>query len=568
MSLFRVALGQINSSVGDIAANTDKIVQTTRKASNLGADLIAFPELAVVGYPPRDLLFKSDFITKNLEAIRAIARETKTIASIVGFVDRGADLFNAAATIDEGEIKAIYRKRNLPNYGVFDEERYFAAGAERLTIVVGDYKLGVLICEDLWSGALDSNLSALDAIIVINASPFSAGKSAVRRDLLAARARDLRSFIVYVNLTGAQDELVFDGASAIYDPRGERIALAKSFEEDLLVCDLDLEDSFRVRIKDGRVRAARRGVASEAGEIALNIRDRDKQVLPRKEERSPSEIESVYAALTLALKDYARKNGFTKALLGLSGGADSALCAAIAADALGARNVLGVLMPSPFSSQGSIDDALALARNLGIETRTIAIKPLMDAYDAALAPCFEGAARDLTEENLQARIRAALLMALSNKFGYLALSTGNKSELAVGYATLYGDMAGGFAPIKDALKTTVYALARYRNTLGAALPESTLTKPPSAELRENQKDTDELPEYEVLDQIIRLFVEEDYSLKEIDLKGFDPQVVRKVARLIKRNEYKRSQAPIGAKISDRAFGGDRRMPVANGFFDD
>ncbi|MDR2639764.1 MAG: NAD+ synthase, partial [Helicobacteraceae bacterium] len=456
------------------------------------------------------------------------------------------------------------------NYGVFDEERYFAAGMEHLTLLAGDHKLGVLICEDLWNGALDSSLSALDLIVAINASPFSASKSAARRDLLAARARDLRSFIIYVNLVGAQDELVFDGASAVYDPRGERIALAKSFEEDLLVCDLDLEDSFRLRVKDGRVRAMRRGAAGDEREIALNIPNRGKAALARRGAiySPPSEIEAIYSALKLGLKDYARKNGFTTAVLGLSGGADSALCAAIAADALGAQNVLGVLMPSPFSSQGGIDDALELAKNLGIATRTIAISPLMEAFDTALKPSFEGRARDLSEENLQARIRATLLMALSNKFGYLLLCTGNKSELAVGYSTLYGDMAGGFAPIKDALKTTVYALARWRNSLGAAIPESTLTKPPSAELRENQKDSDELPEYEILDQIIRLFVEEDYSLEEIDRKGFDPLVVRKVARLIKRNEYKRSQAPIGSKIGDRAFGKDRRMPITNGFLDD
>jgi NAD+ synthase (glutamine-hydrolysing) len=566
---FRVALAQINASVGDIAANSQKIVEKANLAQELGADLAIFPELAVTGYPPQDLLFKPDFITQNQEAMKAIAAKTKAIATITGFVDRDVDLFNAAALSSEGEIKAIYRKRNLPNYGVFDEERYFARGDQNLIVSVGGHKLGVLICEDLWSGAQDASLCALDALIVINASPFSASKSAARRDLLSARARDLRSFIIYLNLVGAQDELVFDGASAIYDPRGLPIALAKSFEEDLLLCDLDLEDSFRVRLKDARVRAMRRGGVCASSEIALNIApSRQKPIAPRQSETPPSEIEAIYAALKLALKDYAAKNDFSKAVLGLSGGVDSALCATIAADALGYENVLGVLMPSPFSSQGSIDDALALADALKIETRTIPIKPLMDAYETALAPSFAGMPRDFTEENVQARIRAALLMAFSNKFGYLLLSTGNKSELAVGYSTLYGDMAGGFAPIKDALKTTVYALARYRNSLGAVIPEATLTKPPSAELRENQKDADELPEYEILDQIIRLFVEEDYSLKEIDEKGFDPLVARKVARLIKRNEYKRSQAPIGAKISDRAFGRDRRMPVANRFTDD
>ena len=568
MKNFRVALAQINASVGDIDANVEKIIEKANRAQALGADLAVFPELAITGYPPQDLLFKPDFITKNQEAIQVVAKETKEIAALVGFVDRGGDLFNAAAIIDDGELKAVYRKRSLPNYGVFDEERYFAAGDQTLTLSVGEHKLGVLICEDLWNGALDAGLCALDALIVINASPFSASKSAARRDLLSARARDLRSFIIYLNLVGAQDELVFDGASAIYDPRGDRIALAKSFEEDTLICDLDLEDGFRVRLKDGRVRASRRGVADDSVNVVLNVRDRPKTPTAQRDETPLGEIEAIYAALKLALRDYAIKNDFTRAVLGLSGGVDSALCATIAADALGAQNVLGVLMPSPFSSQGSIDDALALATNLKIRARTIPIAPLMDAYETALKPSFADMPRDLTEENLQARIRAALLMAFSNKFGYLLLSTGNKSELAVGYSTLYGDMAGGFAPIKDALKTTVYALARYRNSLGAAIPESTLTKPPSAELRENQKDTDDLPEYEVLDQIIRLYVEEDYSLTEIDERGFDPAVVRKVARLIKRNEYKRSQAPIGAKISDRAFGKDRRMPVSNRFADD
>jgi NAD+ synthase (glutamine-hydrolysing) len=561
MKSFRVALAQFNATVGDIEGNQRAAIEAIAKARANGADMIVFPELAVTGYPPQDLLFKSDFIAKNQEALRAIARECGDIAAIVGFVDRKGDIFNAAAIVDDGEIKAVYRKRSLPNYGVFDEERYFAAGEENLILSFGDYKLGALICEDLWSGAIDSNVGAADAIVVINASPFSAGKSAARGDLLSSRARDLRRFIVYVNLVGAQDELVFDGASAIYDPRGKRIALAKSFEEDLLFCDLDLEDSFRVRVKDGRVRAMRRGASFESAEVTLKSADRQKPPLIARNETPPSEIAAIYAALTLALKDYARKNGFTKAVLGLSGGVDSSLCAAIAADALGAQNVLGVLMPSPFSSQGSVEDALALAKNLGIQTQTIGIDALMAAYETALKPVFENRARDLTEENLQARIRGALLMAISNKFGRLVLSTGNKSELSVGYSTLYGDLCGGFAPIKDALKTKVYELCRYRNSVGFVIPQNALDKPPSAELRENQTDQDELPPYELLDEIVRLYVEEDYSLAEIDRLGFDPQLTRKIVRLIKRNEYKRAQAPIGAKISDRAFGRDRRMPI-------
>ncbi|MDR2033609.1 MAG: NAD+ synthase [Helicobacteraceae bacterium] len=565
MGDFRVALAQINAVVGDTARNTEEIVAKIKEGRALGVDLIVFPELAVTGYPPEDLLYKPDFIAKNEAAIKTIAREAKEIAAIVGFVDRKTDIFNAAAVIDDGEIKAIYRKRSLPNYGVFDEERYFAAGDRNLTLSIGGFKLGVLICEDLWNGALDSTLCALDGLIVINASPFSASKNAARSDLLSSRARDLRSFILYVNLVGAQDELVFDGASAIYDPRGNRAALAKSFEEDLLVCDLDLEDSFRVRVKDGRVRAMRRGVPSETNEVELNAADRQKPPLTPRSTQPLEQDAAIYAALKIALKDYARKNGFTKAVLGVSGGVDSALCAAIAADALDCGNVLGVLMPSPYSSTESVADALELAKNLNVQTETIAIDALMFAFENALKPQFGGRARDLTEENLQARIRGALLMALSNKFGYLVLSTGNKSELSVGYSTLYGDLCGGFAPIKDVLKTKVYDLCRYRNSISAAIPQNVLTKPPSAELRENQKDSDELPDYELLDELIRLYVEEDLSLSEIDAKGYDPQITRKIIALVQRNEYKRAQAPVGAKISDRAFGRDRRMPISNGY---
>ncbi|MDR1911263.1 MAG: NAD+ synthase [Helicobacteraceae bacterium] len=565
MGGFRVALAQINAVVGDTARNTEEIVAKIKKGRALGVDLIVFPELAVTGYPPEDLLYKPDFIAKNEAAIKTIARETKGIAAIVGFVDRKTDIFNAAAVIDDGEIKAIYRKRSLPNYGVFDEERYFTAGDRNLALSIGGFKLGVLICEDLWNGALDSTLCALDALIVINASPFSASKNAARSDLLSSRARDLRSFILYVNLVGAQDELVFDGASAIYDPRGNRAALAKIFEEDMLVCDLDLEDSFRVRLKDGRVRAMRRGALSETNEVELNAVNRQKPPLTPRSTQPLEQDAAIYAALKIALKDYARKNGFTKAVLGISGGVDSALVAAIAADALGCDNILGVLMPSPYSSAQSVADALELAKNLNVQTETIAIDALMFAFENALKPQFEGKARDLTEENLQARIRGTLLMALSNKFGYLVLSTGNKSELSVGYSTLYGDLCGGFAPIKDVLKTKVYDLCRYRNSISAAIPQNVLTKPPSAELRENQKDSDELPDYELLDELIRLYIEEDFSLSEIDAKGYDPQITRKVVALVQRNEYKRSQAPVGAKISDRAFGRDRRMPISNGY---
>ncbi|GHS87918.1 putative glutamine-dependent NAD(+) synthetase [Campylobacterota bacterium] len=573
MKKIRIALSQQNFTVGAICENTEKIVSAIGEARAKGVDLVIFPELAVTGYPPEDLLFKPDFISKNIEAVELIARECTDIAAIVGFADRKSDIFNAAALIENGEIKAIYHKQNLPNYGVFDEQRYFAQGAKELIFAIGGYKIALLICEDLWNGARFSG--AIDAVISINASPFSASKREHRRELLSSRARELRSFVIYANLVGAQDELVFDGESAIVDPRGAVIARSPAFAEDLLLCDLDLEDSFRVRLKDARVRATRRNDRGNCGdrgktdraELKLNLNEKPKTAIARQIAPIMSEIEAIYSALKLGLKDYVVKNGFKSVVLGLSGGIDSALAAALAADAIGGENVLGVLMPSKFSSQGSIDDALALAKNLQIRTETLAINDLMEGFDRALKPLFAGAKPNVAEENLQARIRMCALMAISNKFGYLVLSTSNKSEIAVGYSTLYGDMAGGFAPIKDVLKTRVYELAEYRNTLGEAIPQMILIKPPSAELRYDQKDADELPDYEILDRIIRLFVEEDYSLSEIDALGVNEQIVRKIAVLIRRNEYKRSQSAIGTKISDRAFGRDRRMPIVNNFIE-
>jgi NAD+ synthase (glutamine-hydrolysing) len=565
LKTLKIALAQLDFAVGAIGENTSKILAAIAAARELGASLAIFPELAITGYPPEDLLFKPDFIAQNLAALRAIAAETRQIAAIVGFVDREGDIFNAAALLAEGEIKAVYRKRALPNYGVFDEERYFARGSRSLVFEACGAKFAVLICEDLWDNRVLAQIDAADALITINASPFSAAKTAARRELIASRARDLRSFLIYANLVGAQDELVFAGESGIANPRGECVARAKSFAEDLLIAEIDLEESFRARLKDARARSA--GKDSDPliarDQIKLNLNFSETPAALNRIEAVPDEIAAIYEALKLGLKDYAAKNGFTSAVLGLSGGIDSALTAAIASDALGAENVLGVLMPSKFSSRGSIDDSLALAANLKIRAETIAINDLANAYDRALAPLFTGTQAGLAEENLQARIRAAILMAISNKFGHLLLSTGNKSEIAVGYATLYGDMAGGFAPIKDALKTMVYDLARYRNSLGAAIPEATLTKPPSAELREGQKDSDELPEYEVLDPIIKLLVEEDYSTNEVAAMGYDLEIAEKVARMIKRNEYKRSQAAIGTKISDRAFGRDRRMPITS-----
>lgn len=516
--MIKVALAQINCVVGDIEANSRKIVEWANRARDQKADLVVFPELAITGYPPEDLIFKPNFIDQNLAALEMAAEAIRGIAAIVGFVDRKDGLYNALALLEEGQIGAIYHKRRLPNYSVFDEKRYFSAGKENGIATVKGTRIALAICEDLWyEMQIDGDI---DLLVSINASPFSYTKLKTRFEVLKKRSRELNVPICYVNLVGAQDELVFDGQSAVIGADGELRMLAKPYEEELLICG-DRQSAVSV----------------------------------------PPLMEQMYGALKLGLKDYVRKNRFQKVILGLSGGIDSALVAVIAADAIGAENVVCVLMPSPFSSKGSIEDALMLAENIGVETKIIAIGALMEEFDRALSDHFRGREKDVTEENLQSRIRGAILMALSNKFGYLVLATGNKSEMSVGYATLYGDMCGGFAPIKDVLKTTVYKLCEYRNKTGEVIPQAILTKPPSAELRLNQTDQDELPDYETLDAIIKLYIEEDRSISYIEKLGFDRQVAIKVAALIDRNEYKRSQSPVGTKIGDRAFGKDRRMPI-------
>ncbi|RJS72039.1 MAG: NAD+ synthase [Candidatus Syntrophoarchaeum sp. WYZ-LMO15] len=542
---YRVALAQINSTVGDIPGNTRKIMEYIKKARERRADLVVFPELAITGCPPRDLLLKPSFIRDNRRALEMIIDETEEITAVVGFVDYSElppvkniydpsvlpknPLYNAAALIRDKKLIGTQYKIHLPNYDVFDEKRYFEPGSESSIFDLDGIRIGVNICEDIWidNGPFEVQAKkGADLIVNITASPFYAGKTRIRREFIRRRAKENRVAVVYLNLVGGQDDLVFDGGSYLFNREGEPIACCKQFEEELLVADLD----------------------------------GDKITLP---EADP--IEEIYGALLLGIGDYVRKNGFSKVVIGLSGGIDSAVTAALARDALGADNVVGVSMPSKVTSRSSIEDAEKLSQNLGITFKIIPIHRIVDAYTDALSSEFEGMAPDVTEENIQARIRGNILMALSNRFGYLVLSTGNKSELAVGYCTLYGDMAGGLAVISDVPKTLVYELARYINTIGEkeVIPDNILKKEPSAELREGQKDSDALPPYEVLDAILHAYIEEHKSKDEIIEMGFDEKVVSDVIWRVDHNEYKRQQAPPGIKITPRAFGSGRRMPITN-----
>jgi NAD+ synthase (glutamine-hydrolysing) len=525
----RIALAQIDATVGDIVGNADRVVDAARAALAQGADLLLVPELVLTGYPPEDLLAKEHFVDDAREALDRVAVACSGLTALVGFVDREGDaLYNAAALCQGGVVATVYRKRRLPNYGVFDEERYFACGRRPVIFDVAGASAAVTICEDLWVPELAAEAAELGADLLLNASasPFHAGKGAEREAMLRARARDNGVWLAYCNLTGGQDELVFDGRSLVIAPDGRVVARACAFEQDLLVVDVPADGHGRI------------------------------------EPRLEGEPE-VYGALVLGLRDYMRKNGFTDAIVGLSGGIDSALTATLAADALGARHVHGVMMPSRYSSPGSIADAEALCANLGIECRTLGVEGPFAALLDVLAPSLGSTAPDMTEENLQARVRGTLLMALSNKFGWLVLATGNKSELSVGYSTLYGDMVGGFAPIKDLYKTGVYELARWRNRDGEVIPSASIGKPPSAELRPDQLDTDALPPYEVLDPVLRAYVEDDLSVDRIVARGADRSVVEQVARMVDAAEYKRRQGPMGIKITPKAFGKDRRMPVTN-----
>ncbi|ACO03964.1 MAG TPA: NAD+ synthase [Persephonella sp.] len=571
MKKLRLALGQLNMTVGDIEGNTEKIISAIKEAKLHECDIIAFPELAITGYPPEDLLLKPSFINRNLQALNRIAQASENIITIVGFVDKVEDIYNAAAVLLNGKIVAVYHKNFLPNYGVFDEVRYFQRGNEITLLNIEGYKIGLSICEDIWYPENPINIQAIEGaelIININASPYHIGKGKFREDMLKVRARDNLVSIAYVNLVGGQDELVFDGNSIIVGPDGSVLTKGRSFEEEIVLCDINLDAIFRQQLKDNRLRNLRAMYKREekVKEIHLDFKIKDKlETIPQKTILDRPEIEEIYKALVTGVRDYIHKNGFEKVVIGLSGGIDSSLTATIATDALGKDNVKGVLMPSQFTSKESVEDALELAENLGIETFTLPITDIFEKYKDELKDIFAGLKPDATEENLQARIRGNLLMALSNKFGWIVLATGNKSEMSVGYATLYGDMVGGFAVLKDVLKTKVYELAQYRNSISPVIPQRVLEKPPSAELKPDQRDEDELLPYPILDEIIMLYVEEDMPVQDIIRMGFDRHSVEKVVKMIDRNEYKRRQAPIGIRITHRAFGKDRRMPVTNKF---
>ena len=575
MRRLRLGMAQINTTIGDFPGNKQKILKAIDDARTLGVDLLTFPELAICGYPPEDLLFKPQFISENLKALDEVVRSATGITVVIGFVDPKEDIYNAAAVIHDGRLMDIYHKIYLPNYGVFDENRYFQAGKDVPVYKIAEVGIGLNICEDIWyeaGPATAQAFSGAEVIINISASPYHVGKGDTRLKMLSTRATDNVAIIAYSNLVGGQDELVFDGNSMVLDEKGELIARGEQFAEDLIAVDLDIESVFRARLHDPRWRKASLFLNAERCQvtkmvIAEGTPHPDKPPLPQRQIQRREEPEEIYTALVLGTRDYVQKNGFRKVVIGLSGGIDSSLVAAIAVDALGAANVTGVAMPSPYSSPGSIADAKALAKNLGIKLLTIPINKILQSYLDTLAGSFQDSKPDVTEENIQARIRGNILMALSNKFGWLVLTTGNKSEMATGYATLYGDMAGGFAVIKDVPKTVVYKLVRQRNSLAGydLIPSAVIDKAPSAELRPGQKDTDSLPPYDRLDPILTAYVEEDKSIEQIIGLGFDQATVKKAARLVDSSEYKRRQAPPGIKITPRAFGRDRRLPVTNRF---
>jgi NAD+ synthase (glutamine-hydrolysing) len=573
----RVALAQINVTVGDLEGNKQKILAAMHQASQAGAHIVCLPELALAGYPPEDLLLKPGFVDANLRALQELIEASRafvSLTSVIGFVDRDHDIYNAAAIVHEGKLYGVYHKHYLPNYGVFDENRYFQAGRKAPLFLINGVHVGVNICEDIWypTGPMTMQAQAgAEVIININGSPYYAGKELFRQQMLATRAADNTVIVVYDNMVGGQDELVFDGGSMVFDEQGALIARAPEFAEDMLIVDLDTASVFRTRLHDPRRRQERlqaldgyvpKIVVSEAPAHAVQ-----EQAVRKLAPVAPKmgRLQEIYSALVLCTGDYVRKSGFKKVVIGLSGGIDSSLTAAIAVDALGAENVLGVSMPSGYSSEGSRSDARELADNLGISMLTIPIEETFRASLKMLAPALGEGDLGLTAENLQARIRGNILMAISNKLGCIVLTTGNKSEMATGYSTLYGDMAGGFAVLKDVLKTLVYELARYRNSLGErpVIPPSVIEKPPSAELRPDQKDTDSLPPYDVLDPILRAYAEEDRTLDEMLAMGFDRKTVERVMRLVDTSEYKRRQAPPGVKITTRAFGRDRRLPITN-----
>jgi NAD+ synthase (glutamine-hydrolysing) len=579
---------QMNPTVGDLSGNVRRIVAWIREARRAQAHIVAFPELAITGYPPEDLLFKSRFIEDTQCALTAVAKEARGVVVVVGYVGQGGaaasspdpsslpsagrhDLYNAAALLSDRRIVASYRKRHLPNYGVFDESRYFQPGTRMPLLTLNGTTISVNICEDIWfpEGPTRTQAAAgAEVIVNINASPFHVGKSRTREHMLATRARDNQVIVTFTNTVGGQEELVFDGCSMIVDQTGETIARGKAFEEDLIVADLDATAVARARQSQARKKSLppRMAALIDRIEVRLPAQKRRSITVPALEPPL-DRLDEAYRALVLGVQDYVRKNGFKRVVIGLSGGVDSALTAVIAVDALGPKNVLGVFMPSPYTSRTSREDVAEISRRLRIQVDTLSITATFNGYLRALARSFKGHRPDTTEENLQARIRGNLLMAYSNKFGHLVLTTGNKSEMSVGYATLYGDMAGGFAVIKDVPKTMVYELAYLRNSVGPTpvIPKRILERPPTAELRPDQKDEDSLPPYAVLDPILKAYVEEDRGPEDIIAMGFEPETVARVIAMVDRSEYKRRQAPLGIKITYRAFGKDRRMPITNGY---
>ncbi len=571
----RLALAQIDTVVGDIAGNEKKIRAALADAGSQKADLILFPELAVTGYPPEDLLLRPGFLEAARGSLERIARQVRGPVALIGAPYLDGDLYNACAVCAGREIKGVYRKRFLPNYGVFDEERYFASGKDLLLLELGGVKIGITVCEDMWQPgppATDLALAGAELIVNISASPFHVGRERMREEMFRTRARDLVSFIAFCNLVGGQDELVFDGHSVLIDDEGEVIARAAGFREELLVVEVDPSSAVARRLSDVRKRAlAREQGSPKVSSIVLPAPKRRSRRRPAPAHVAPvaDDLEQMRLALTLGLGDYVRKNGFSDVVIGVSGGIDSALTAALAVDALGADHVHCVSMPSRFSSAATRADAELLAGSLGTDFREIEIEPMVVAFEAALVPAFADSKPDLTEENVQARVRGVLLMALSNKFGWLVVATGNKSELSVGYATLYGDMAGGFALLKDVFKTDVFRLARHLNAKAGreVIPATTIERAPSAELRADQLDEDSLPPYAELDRVLEAYIEADRSRSELLEDGYPPDVVERALAMIDRAEYKRRQAPPGVKLRPKAFGRDRRTPITNGWRD-
>jgi NAD+ synthase (glutamine-hydrolysing) len=566
----RIALAQIDTTVGDLDGNRERILSWLADAKAAGADVVLFPELAITGYPPEDLLLRPSFIHAAEASLALIAREARGIVVFVGTPHLDRDLYNACAVCAGGEVKAIYRKRFLPNYGVFDEHRYFAPGRDLFLLEHGEVLAGPTVCEDIWQPgppATDLALAGAQLIVNISASPFHVGKEREREQMLQTRARDNVCYVAFVNAVGAQDELIFDGHSVVLDDEGEVLARAPGFEEALLVVDVEPQEAVGRRLRDVR----RRSLESEREAVpdvpVVHVGSPHPRSEPIEAQVAPllDELEQMRLALELGLRDYVRKNGFTDVVIGVSGGIDSAVTAAIACEALGPERVHCVSMPSRFSSEGTRQDARRLAEDLGAHSLELSIESILESFLETLAPVFESREPDTTEENVQARIRGVLLMALSNKFGWLVVATGNKSELSVGYATLYGDMAGGFALIKDVYKTDVFRLAKYLNERAGVelIPQSIIDRAPSAELRDNQLDEDSLPPYPDLDKVLEAYVELDQSREDLTSDGFDPEVVDRALAMIDRAEYKRRQAPPGVKLRPKAFGRDWRLPITN-----